>query len=303
MRSSSRGIANLLLTKQVGEHRRLLLAPIQMAAHGGHEFGSVGRPALAEPVRLDVLVQPLIGVQFRTVARHPKEPQSRRVYGGKARGCSGSVHRMPVHNQIDPAVTLLEQPLHELRKDGGLEFALKYHEGTRARVRDGRDHVAPEALARGPYHRSASPRRIACPGHMVTAQLHFVAPINGGGLPLGLPGNRQVFLFQPPRDGRIVPLVGAPHWLLRAHAPSPEVAPHGDERALDPVFPRNQARDRGPRPEIEWPLQLSGQLADDQRADASGPRRVQAPFPWASPPALERERPQARPECVRRVRL
>ena len=46
-----------------------------MAAHDDHEFGSVGRPALAKPVGLDVLIQQFIGVQFQAVARHPNQPQ------------------------------------------------------------------------------------------------------------------------------------------------------------------------------------------------------------------------------------
>ena len=62
MRSSSRGMADMLFAKQVGDHLRLLLAPVHMAAHEGHEFGLVGRPTLAESVRLDVLVQQFIGV-------------------------------------------------------------------------------------------------------------------------------------------------------------------------------------------------------------------------------------------------
>jgi len=188
VRSALRSIANMLFAKQVRDELRLFLTPIQMAAHGGHEIGSGGRPAFAEPICLDVLVQQLIGIQFRAVPRHPNEPQPRGVSGGNARGGSGSVRRMPVHNQIDPAVHLLEQPLHELRKDGGLEFALKDHEGECALVRDGRDHVAPEALPRGSYDGSVSPRRIAGPGRVVTAQPHFVAPINGGMFPLRLPG-------------------------------------------------------------------------------------------------------------------
>lgn len=58
----------MLLTKQVGDHPRLLLASIQMAAYNGDVFGPVGRPTLAEPVGLDVLIQQFIGVQFRAVA-------------------------------------------------------------------------------------------------------------------------------------------------------------------------------------------------------------------------------------------
>ena len=34
------GIADMLLTKQVGDYLRLLLAPIQMAAYDGDEFGT-----------------------------------------------------------------------------------------------------------------------------------------------------------------------------------------------------------------------------------------------------------------------
>jgi hypothetical protein len=162
----------MLFTKRVGDHLRLLLTPIQMAAHGGHEFGSVGRSTLAEPVCLDFLAQQLIGIQFRAVARHPHEPQPRGVYGGKARGGSGSVHQMPVHDQMDSAVYLLEQPLHELRKDRGLEFVLKYHGGECAFVRDGPDHIAPEALPRRSYDGSVPYQRIACPCHVVTAQAH-----------------------------------------------------------------------------------------------------------------------------------
>ena len=86
----------------------MLLAPVQMAAHDGHEFGSGGRPALAESVRLDVLVQQFIGVEFRAVAGHPNQSQSCRVGGDKARGFPGLVHGMPVHNQIDLSRDLLE---------------------------------------------------------------------------------------------------------------------------------------------------------------------------------------------------
>jgi len=122
----------MFLTKQVNDHLQLLLAPIQMAAHDGHEFGTVGRLALAEPVGLDVLIQQFIGVQFRAVARYLNQSQSRRVLGRHARGGSGFVHRIPVHDEIDLAGNLFEQPLHERHKDGCL---------------------ASEALAGGPHDR------------------------------------------------------------------------------------------------------------------------------------------------------
>src|SRR5581483_5056544 len=118
----------MILTKHVSDDLRLLLASMQMAAHGSHEFCPVGRPTFAKPVGLDVLVEQLVEIQFRTVARHPYEPQSQLVLIHKASGLAGFVHRMSVHDQIDSAVELLEQSLHELHKDGRLELALKHHE-------------------------------------------------------------------------------------------------------------------------------------------------------------------------------
>jgi hypothetical protein len=38
----------MLFLKQVLDKRRLFLAPMQMAAHGGDHFGSVGWSALAQ---------------------------------------------------------------------------------------------------------------------------------------------------------------------------------------------------------------------------------------------------------------
>jgi len=102
----------------------------------------------------------------------------------------GFVHRTPAHDQIDIAHDLFQQPLQERRKDGCLELTLEHHEGERPLIGDGREHVASEALAGGPHDRGLSDRSIARPSHVVTAQPHFVAPINGGVFLLGLPGDR-----------------------------------------------------------------------------------------------------------------
>lgn len=308
----------MLLMKQVLDHLRLFLAPIQMAAHGGHEFGPIGRPAFAEPVGLDVLIQQFIGVQFRAVARHPNEPQPLLVLVHKVLGGAGSMCRMPVHDQIDVAGDLFEQSLHERHKDGCLELALKHHEGQAPLVRDGGDHIAPKPLAGGAHNRSLSQRGIARPRHVVTAQPHLVAPINRGVVPPGLPGDCRVFSPQPMRDSRIVPLVGAPHRLLRAQAPGLEIATHGDQGHGNPVFAHDQARHRRPRPEIERQLQLIRQRAHDHRADARRALPAQASLTRAPSPALEcqgsqpafpveppplADRSQARPERARRLGL
>jgi hypothetical protein len=64
-----------------------------MAAHDGHEFSPVSRPALAGAIGLNVLVEQLIGVQFRTVARHPDEPQALRVLSHQMPNVAGAADR------------------------------------------------------------------------------------------------------------------------------------------------------------------------------------------------------------------
>ena len=63
--SLSSSIADMFFLEQVLDKRRLLLAPMQMAAQGGHHLSSVGRSALAQGVGLDVLVEQLIGIKLR----------------------------------------------------------------------------------------------------------------------------------------------------------------------------------------------------------------------------------------------
>ncbi len=283
----------MLLLKQILDHLRLLLTPMQMTAHGTHEFSPVSRPALAETIGLDILVEEFVRVKLRAVARHPDEPQPRRVLFHQAPNLAGPVDRMPVHNQIDPARELLEQSRQEAHEDRGLELARKHHEGQRPLVGNGRDHVAAEALAGGSNHRRLSHRGIGRARHVVTAQSHLIPPVNHGLFTSCLPGDRRALPRQPLRDGRLVALVGTLDRLLRTQAPALEVTSHGDERHLDPVFARNQARHGGARPQIKRQLQLIGHLADNHRADASGLSDVQPPRTRSATPALELERAQA----------
>ena len=60
----------MFLTKQFGDHLRLLLTSIQLATHNGHEFGPVGRPALAESVSLDVLIHRMLKHPYAKLASH-----------------------------------------------------------------------------------------------------------------------------------------------------------------------------------------------------------------------------------------
>ena len=65
---------------------------------------------------------------------------------------------MTVHDQIELALDLSEQALHELDEHRILKLALKHHEGECPAIGDRGDHVAPEALPGGAYHRPFSYR-------------------------------------------------------------------------------------------------------------------------------------------------
>ena len=130
----------MFLLKRILDHMRLFPAPVQVAAHGGHEFSPVGRAAFAKPVGLAILVGEFVRVKLQAVIRHPNEPQPLLALFHKAPDHTGAVHGMPVHNQIDPTRELLEQPRQELHEDRGLELVRKRHEGERPLIGDGREY-------------------------------------------------------------------------------------------------------------------------------------------------------------------
>lgn len=86
------------------------------------------------------------------------------------------MHGMPIDDQVEAAVKLLEQALHELHEGRRRKSALKHHEGPGPLIGDGRNHVAAKTLPRGAYHRGLSDRRIARPRDMVATQAHLAPP-------------------------------------------------------------------------------------------------------------------------------
>ncbi len=142
----------MLLVKEVPDHQRLLLPPVEMTAHAAHERAPVSRPVFAKTVGLYVLVGRFVGVQFRAVARHADEPQPLLVLLHETLHFPGPVHRAPVDDQIDPALILSQQPPEEFNEDPRLELALKHHEGKHPFVGDRQDHVAAETLSGRPDH-------------------------------------------------------------------------------------------------------------------------------------------------------
>jgi len=65
----------MFLLKEITDDLRLSLAPIQMAAHAGHHLAAVCRTGFAQGVGFDILIEQLVGIQFRTVAWHADQTQ------------------------------------------------------------------------------------------------------------------------------------------------------------------------------------------------------------------------------------
>lgn len=118
----------MLFLKQVADHMRLLLSAVEMTTHTGHHLRLVGRSALAQGIGLDVLIEQLVRVQLRAVARQPDQTQAFGICGDKRpRGCR-PMHRVSIDDQADPARDLPEHAPHELDKHRIAELALEHHE-------------------------------------------------------------------------------------------------------------------------------------------------------------------------------
>ena len=64
MRNESRGVPEVFFLEQIADDRGLLLPAVQVAAHGPDHFALVGRPALAQRIGLDVLIEQLVWIEL-----------------------------------------------------------------------------------------------------------------------------------------------------------------------------------------------------------------------------------------------
>ena len=76
----------MLFEGQVFDHSGLLLATMQMPAHGGDHLGLVGRPALTQGIGLHILIEQLVRVQFGAVAGQADQAQALRIVHHEAVG-------------------------------------------------------------------------------------------------------------------------------------------------------------------------------------------------------------------------
>src|SRR4051794_6570557 len=129
------------------------------------ELVDVGRPALAEGVGLDVLVEALGGVELAAVAGQEMQLDQMRVGGDPGAHHARAVGGMAIEDQHDlAALGVLDQALEEVQEDGPGELLVKDAEAQRAGGGDRGDHVGLKALAGALGDRGLTEWRPGAPG-------------------------------------------------------------------------------------------------------------------------------------------
>ena len=129
----------------------LLLATSQIAAHVPHQFGLIAGATTANRVALDVLIEDLVRIQFRTVTGQKEKADAMFLGGKPCLEFTRAMNGMTVEDQKHPVRGLPSQTLEERLEHGDAESFLEDHEAQLAAVGNGRDHIASKPLTR-PWH-------------------------------------------------------------------------------------------------------------------------------------------------------
>ena len=122
--------------KQVTNELRLLLSTMEMATDRGHHLGAIPRPTFPEGIRLDILIEQLVGIELGTIARQLNEPNLGRMCGDERLRDAGAMDGMTIDNEIHFPRTLLVQPPHEVHEHRRAERAVKDAKRELAAIRD-----------------------------------------------------------------------------------------------------------------------------------------------------------------------
>ena len=120
----------------------------QVPSHVSHHLRSIARTSPPNGVRLDVLIEQLVGIEIRAVAGQEHEANLPPMACHPSCDSTGRMDGMPVDDEKDCAARMPDQPLQEREKDDAGEILAEDHEGQCPAVGDGGDHVASEALSR-----------------------------------------------------------------------------------------------------------------------------------------------------------
>src|SRR5882762_11787709 len=142
-----------------------------------HHLLDVDGTHTAQRVRLHILVQQFIGIQFRTVRRQEENPDLLTVLGQPTSHRSRLVHRVTIHNEkylLPGLPRQAQQPAKKIQEHPRRETLPENHEGQPPPIGDGRDHVAAKALTGTKYHWRLPAPSVGSARLMVRTEPHLV---------------------------------------------------------------------------------------------------------------------------------
>ena len=246
----------------------------QVTPHVSHHVHFVARTPPSHRVGLDILIEQLVWVEIRAVARQKKEANLLPVACQPSLHTPGHMHWMLVDDEKNFAFRMTDQPLQEHNKYEGGELLVEDHEGQLSAVGDGGDQVAAEALSRPRDNRGFPSPSIGGAGLMVGSHPHLVAPVNRGSLTSGADPDGRILLGQPVPHRLGVLLVGPPEGFLWREAPVVEIPPHRPDGKPNADSMGNEIPHCFARPECKPQLELVRTTVCDQtHCRGSLPRR------------------------------
>jgi hypothetical protein len=117
-------VTQVRIPEEAADHLGQLLQPMQRGQRLGFEILWAGHTGTTDPIMLDVLPHPLIGVQLWRIARQGEQAQLPVGGCGELLDGLGAVHRMAIQDQKHRAGGVVQQPAAEVDEHLGVQVAV-----------------------------------------------------------------------------------------------------------------------------------------------------------------------------------
>ena len=228
----------------------------QIRPNMSHHFHLIMGPTPTHRVALYILIQVLIRVQSRAIARKIKYLDSIFILLEPFLHLARDMDGMLVNDQKHIPSNLTDQTPQKLLKYLSLKTVFENHEIQSSAIRNGRNHIAPKTFARSRDDGRLPTTPIRTTTGMVRTKTHLISPINLGLSPSGQPPNLRILFLQPLSHLLWILFKCLTGGLLRSKTPSPQIATHCPDRQADPKPLPDQLRHRLTRPQIKGQFQL-----------------------------------------------
>ena len=260
-------------------HFRPFLLSAKKAAYIFYQFFLIFCSLSAQRIRLHILIQQLIRIQFWTIARQIKNRERSPIFNNPFANPPGSMCRVTVDNQEHFPVVLLHQPTHKINEYPAVKLALVHHKCQMASVGDRRDHIASKSLPRPRYNRRLSTFGIRSSKSMVRTHPGFVSPEYRRPLCFGTIFYPRVPLFHPAFDFLRIPFVCSSNWFLRRKSPPRKITSGRPYRKGYTKSTLDEQCDCLPCPKHKRQFYLIRTTVGNRTYNLRGLPRLQAPTP------------------------